>query len=221
MKRILIIDTETNGLDPAVNEVVEVGCVLWNVDFRQMEEVYSALLPAKSNEAEHVNGIPAGMLPRDSMAWEVVDELADVADAYVAHNAPFDASFCRGKLKTEKPWICTIEDFEWPIPSAKKGLVDIALAHGVGIVAAHRAINDCLTLARMLERLPDVADRLAVALAKATRPKGFVVSLAPFQQKDVVKAAGFHWEPAQKKWWRIMAIEDAKKLPFETTIRPL
>jgi DNA polymerase-3 subunit epsilon len=221
VRRVLIIDTETNGLDPEANQVVEVGCILWNLEHQTYEECYSALLPAPHNEAAAINGIKVAMLPKEAVAWEVVDELAALSDAFVAHNAPFDQSFSEPHLKTKKTWICTMEDFVWPAPLGKKALTDIALAHGVAVVSAHRALTDCMTIARLFERVSDSSDRLRQAFQRAQRPKAFVVAMVSYPQRDLAKTAGFRWDGERKAWWKVMAIEDAKRLPFDVKMKPL
>jgi hypothetical protein len=50
------------------------------------------------------------------------------------------------------------------------------------------------------------------------RPKVRCHSLAPFEQKDVVKSFGFRWSPEQKVWWRVMPFEDAEQLPFKVKV---
>jgi DNA polymerase III subunit epsilon len=217
MKNILIFDTETTGIDPKKDKAIELGAVLWNIEHRSIVECYSCLANADENAAEVANCIPVGML-RDaqniSVALEQLKRLAGMADAVVAHNCAFDRAF----VAIDLPWICTIEDIIWPRPSVSKSLTNLALAHGVAVVSAHRAIHDCLLLARCFESIPDIGDRLFMALDHSTLPKAEVHSLAPFEQKDLVKEHGFHWDPMRRIWHRTMAVADAKKLPFSTRV---
>jgi len=218
VKNVLILDTETTGLDPKTGHLLEVGAVLWSVKYRSIVRVFSTLYPANGNPAESVNGIPASLLleqkggPDALASFEVLQEMVVEADAVVAHNADFDRQW----YPLSCPWICTIEDFVWPKPSPSKSLTALALAHGCAVVSAHRAIHDCLLLARCFEAIPDVDARLDAALRHALLPKVEVISLAPFEEKDVVKEHGFHWDPARKVWHRTMALADAEKLPFRT-----
>lgn len=220
MKTILILDTETTGTDPQKDRIIEVGYVLWSVQYRTMLEVYSGLLPSPDNAAEKINAIPTEALRNDALCvpWDTLEHASNRADAVVAHNAAFDKSFMDADDRISvrgQPWICTIEDFQWPHEPESKSLISIALSMGVGVVSAHRAVNDCLLLVRMLERLGDAAPALLEdALARSLRPKSRFVSLAPFSEKDTVKAHGFHWDPDCREWWRVMAVEDAQRLPF-------
>ena len=59
IEKILILDTETTGLDENKDEVIEIGCILFDVSFKCVLSQASFLFPVNSNEAEYVNGIPA------------------------------------------------------------------------------------------------------------------------------------------------------------------
>ena len=62
LRNVLIVDCETTGLDREKDRVIEIGYVLWSVEHRTMLEVYSGLLYAPENPAEHINSIPATAL---------------------------------------------------------------------------------------------------------------------------------------------------------------
>ncbi len=224
MKNVLICDVETTGLDREKDAVIELGCILWNVEHRCVVEIYSRLLPAESNAAEATNGIPAALLATlaDASTWDGFAELAGEADAIAAHQADFDRAFVERHVKTVGvPWICTREDMKWPRAGNGESLIATALAHGVAVVSAHRAISDCLLLARLFEAVPDIAERLEAAREHALLPKLRLVSLAPYEEREIVKASGFKWDPGRKEWWRVMAAEDARGLPFRTREVPL
>ena len=55
MKRILIVDVETTGVDAAKDRVIELGFVLWSVEHRCILEAYSSLISHHENPAEAVN----------------------------------------------------------------------------------------------------------------------------------------------------------------------
>jgi DNA polymerase-3 subunit epsilon len=221
MKTILILDTETTGVDPKKDVMIEAGAVLWSVERRSIVECFSGLMQAASNSAESINGIPVPLVQAASgeVTTQAIRSMVDRADAVAAHSADFDRSFLATRCQVaERDWICTIEDFAWPKPSPSKSLTALALAHGCAVVAAHRAINDCLLLARCFESIADIGERLEAALVHSRLPKAEIHSLAPFDLKDLVKEHGFHWDPARKVWHRTMAIADAGKLPFATRV---
>ena len=93
IEKILILDTETTGLDENKDEVIEIGCILFDVSFKSVLSQASFLFPVNKNEAEYVNGIPAEVT-NISQPWEdglnFFLKLVDCSDFIVAHNVEFD-----------------------------------------------------------------------------------------------------------------------------------
>jgi DNA polymerase III subunit epsilon len=221
---ILALDVETDGVsEDAI--CIEVACALYNVEHAAIICSYSTLMQAPSNAAESVNGIPPGLLkhalpPVD--AWQEIREFALVADCVLAHNAEFDKRFVpkhvtqSSQWATDQlPWICTMGDTVWPkTQSPRDNLVKLALAHGLGVSHAHRASVDVDLICRLLTRAKEMGADLQEILEKGLRPKARFISLEPYKHKDVVKSHGFGWDG--EVWSRVMALEDAAKLPFRT-----
>lgn len=218
IRRIVALDTETTGLDPEKHGVIEIACILWDVKHRTSIARWATLDSyAGVNEAEHINGIPQELLedlPRiRKMDWLLpATELMASGDLIIAHNAPFDQAFV-GNLVEGVPWVCSKDDIRWPIETKKRSLIDVALAHGVPVYSAHRAMADADLIIRLLERCHelghDVQGMLAEGLRRSQLPKFKYKSLEPFERKDAVKAAGFHWDAEERIWWRTMNEEDA------------
>ena len=216
---LLVLDTETTGLDPASAQCIEVGAVLFHVPRRSVLSQVSFLLPAAANPAEHVNGI-AAMVTRLSQPWQAglqhFQALLEVADAVLAHNAAFDAQWFGKKPlpSIEKPWICSMDDIEWPperhlrsAPSVR----DLALAYGVPVWAAHRALTDCTYLVQVLERCSDLEALLVAAL----EPRLLYRANLPYAERHKAKQAGFRWnEPVRGAWSRRLSKRQAEFLPF-------
>ena len=59
--RLLIVDTETTGLDADRDQCLELGAILFSVPHRQVLAQMSCLLPVDSNPAESINRIPAAV----------------------------------------------------------------------------------------------------------------------------------------------------------------
>jgi DNA polymerase-3 subunit epsilon len=220
IQRVLIIDTETNGLEDTA-QVIEVGAILYSVENQCTLQEMSTLLPALVNGAESINRIkPAALteieLTRSvSFAMEMLFAMSKSADVYVAHNAEFDSKKAFGDTRflplASLPWVCTMADFKWPLATKEQGsLINLALDHGIGVGSAHRALTDCRLIAALFDRMEDLQSMFAVAM----RPKALFQALVPFERKDEAKAAGFKWNGADKTWTRQMAIEDATALGF-------
>ncbi len=218
MKRALLLDLETTGIDPKVDRVVEIGMVLYSLEFHTILRCMSAVVDAGiGNAAVAVNGIPATALVgglSEADAFGYVQEWMACADVVLAHNAAFDLSFLPEALRTTLPVVCTMSDVQWPRSCSSKGLTAIALAHGLGISHAHRALTDCLTIARLLERAHELGADIQAMLARAMVPKSRFVALVSYDNRGEAKSAGFQWDPLRKVWHRMMVPSDAAKLPF-------
>lgn len=218
MKTLLFLDVESTGLDETTDHVIEVGWALWSVELRTMTSCGSMLVNngITENRAEGINGIPAPVLSSGESWIEAqrrVVALQSGADATVAHNAAFDRKWFHNDIQSHR-WICSKSDIEWPLAiRGKASLVDIALAHGVGITHAHRAISDVLTLVRLFERVAERWD-IQKLLSDAVRPKKLYRALVSYDAREMAKQAGFEWDSTKKQWIKALAQEDAQTLPF-------
>lgn len=216
MKTLLVVDTETSSLDPETGSLLEVAAAVWSVEHRSLVRARSWLVQAESNQAVAINGIPERLLTRGVERDVVMHQVHSIAikecDALVAHNADFDAKWFSPEIQ-RLTWICSCEDIDWPRPSTSRGLTALALTHGVGVVSAHRALDDVLTLCRLLERSAELSD-LDTMLMRTQRPKARFVANVPRHMNDVLKEHRFRWDPDRREWWRRMFVEDTKALPF-------
>ena len=221
MKKILILDTETTGLDPADGAVVvELAAILFDVELRDVVAQCSLLLPSGSNDAQHVNRIKPeltrsapGLMPPMLKAFYAMAHEADYA---VAHNADFDRKWFGdgGSLPAlELRWICTMDDVKWP-RSTKRGrpsVVSLALDYEVPVWSAHRALTDCVYLAEVMRREPD----LTRLLIEALEPRKVYVAMLPYEKRQQCKDAGFVWDQiVPKAWARKLRPSEAEQLEF-------
>jgi len=216
---LLILDTETTGLEPTSAQCIEVGAVLFHVPQRVVLSQVSFLLPAQSNPAEAVNGIAAAVT-RLPQPWQAglqhFEALLAAADAVLAHNAAFDAQwFGREPLPPiHKPWICSMDDIRWPAERqlrAAPSVRDLALAYGVPVWAAHRALTDCIYLVQVLERCANLEELLVAAL----EPKLLFRANLSYAERHRAKEAGFRWnDPVRGAWTRRLSEREAQALPF-------
>jgi DNA polymerase-3 subunit epsilon len=221
---LLILDTETTALSPEQGQCIEVGAILFQVAERAVLAQVSFLLPAASNPAAHVNGIDAAItrLPQPWQAGlQCFEAMLAAADALLAHNAAFDRQwFGHGLLPAvAKPWICSMEDIRWPADRhlrASPSVRDLALAYGVPVWAAHRALTDCIYLAQVLERCAGLEQLLAAAL----EPRRLFRACLSYSERQQAKEAGFRWnEPVRGAWSRRLSDREAAALPF--SVQPL
>jgi DNA polymerase III subunit epsilon len=218
-ERLLILDTETTGLSPAHGQCIEVGAVLFHVPSRALLTQLSFLLPCRTNPAEAINGI-AAEVTRLEQPWQhalsCFEAMVAAADALLAHNAAFDRQwFGRGALpRLERPWICSMEDIRWPAERqlrATPSVRDLALAYGIPVWAAHRALTDCIYLAQVLERCEDLETLLVAAL----EPRRLYRARLSYAERHRAREAGFRWnDPLTGAWTRRLSQREAEALPF-------
>lgn len=223
LQNILILDTETTGLSPADSVCIEVGAILFNVPQKAVVTQLSFVLPCLLNPAEHINHIPASVTilgPGPEIGLSLFQQLLKCSDAVVAHNVDFDKQwFGQGNLPAiDKPWICTMSDVSWPKHlriKSRPSVVGLALAHGIPVWAAHRALTDCIYLAQVFERCDDL-DGL---LRNAQQPRFLYQALVSYDDRQLAKDAGFSWNnDGNKTWTRKLTEEEAGELPFTTRI---
>lgn len=177
IENILILDTETTGLNADKGDkVIELAVILYSLKHKTILQNFSTLFPCESNPVEHINGIKAeatkASIPLDFINAQV-KVMAANAGALVAHNAQFDKKF----LKTlsiwpdiqHMPWVCTKEDFKWPVQLYRNRLQDVCAAMGVAYADAHRALNDCKLIADCFSKVNDLSTRFEGALLHGGR----------------------------------------------------
>jgi len=103
MKREIVLDTETTGLDPASgHRVVEIGCVELIGAMRTGKVFHCYLNPERDmpEAAERVHGLSEKFLSDKPVFAEKVDEFLEfLADSpLVIHNAGFDMRFINAEL---------------------------------------------------------------------------------------------------------------------------
>jgi DNA polymerase-3 subunit epsilon len=114
----------------------------------------------------------------------------------------------------DRPWICSMEDIRWPADRHLRGtpsVRDLALAYGVPVWAAHRALTDCTYLAQVFERCDDLEELLQGAL----EPRSLYRADLPYAERHRARDAGFRWnDPVPRAWSRRLSRREAEALPF-------
>ena len=219
LEKILILDTETTGLDENEDEIIEIGCILFHVSSKSVLSQVSFLFPVSTNEAEHVNGISAEVT-NITQPWEdglnFFLKLVDYSDLIVAHNADFDKKwFGKGRLpKLDKRWICSLEDINWSFQKSLKlrpSVTDLALSFSIPVWNLHRALSDCFYISEVFKK----CENLEEILLKATEPRNLYKALVSYEERELAKKAGFRWNsPVEGAWSRKLTADEASKLDF-------
>ena len=171
IENILILDTETNGLDPSKGaQVIEIGALLFNVHHRQVIQSLSTLLYCDSNPVQEINHIDpewTHVRKEEGAAIKFLTLMARQCSLVIAHNAIFDKKFIHTLIRSpgiedlfNMQWVCTKKDFKWPVNLFRYRLQDICEAMGVSYINAHRALTDCTFLAECFKKVDDLESRL-------------------------------------------------------------
>lgn len=218
--KILVIDTETTGLDPNNDYLIEVAAILWSVTYKTILMQTSTLINYNQsivNSAEPINKISPTVLEEkfpSQMALELINEMSYSARYICAHNAKFDKEFCKkivGLKILSSDWIDT-QDIVYPRSKYCQGtsLNNLAIAHEIPIVDAHRALDDCRILTKLLSLVPNLKGELE----KASRPKVLVKSLED-KPGTLSKIHGFKWNSIiPSAWAKYIPEQDITSLPF-------
>lgn len=218
---ILIVDVETTGTDPYKDHLIEVAAARYH-EQHGLVGCASWLVAAPNNDAYHINGIDqALLLDARSMTHchEAFMRMMGNCRAIVAHNASFDKQWLPGT--PGRPWVCSQKHIEWPVETGRDvSLERLSLAHGLGVVAAHRAISDVMTLVRVFDQMrvwgslkPD--ERMfdvEYLIDRALRPRAWFEAIVSFDDKDLAKNQKFEWHPEDKSWRKELFVEDAPRL---------
>lgn len=208
----VFVDTETTGLDPAVDEVIELAIVpfTYGSDGRifEVREAWVGLreptIPITA-AITAITGITADAVAGKTIDLDEVARLIENAAPIISHHAAFDRPFLE-RLSDDfrgKAWACSMSQIDWIAEGYRsRGLVDLITSVGL-FCDSHQAIADCLAGITMLSTVLPKSGNLALAelLSRGRRPTVRIwAQNSPFPKKDILKARGYRWDPREKCW---------------------
>lgn len=188
---ILVFDTETTGLVPGKDRVIEFGAVAFSYDGEVLGRLGKLINPQRPIpwESTRIHGITDQMVRQDGSLWEQVAETIfkwmDSADVWCGHNLGFDTRFMTSEFERlgmpmpEKPEIDTMTVAQRFIPSDRlksKRLGRLAEFYGISLSSAHRAVHDSEATGELLFAMSEDLD----------------LSIAELISSDVVSLGKYH-----------------------------
>jgi DNA polymerase-3 subunit epsilon len=219
-QRVIVLDTETTGLDSRSERIIELAMLSVQVDLATGQPVGPVSLyesfedPGKPIPAaiQDITGIDDTMVAGQRIDDAAVATLVQAADLIVAHNAGFDRPFAEARLPVfaTRPWNCSFMGIDWKKEGSGSAKLEFLASERGWFYDAHRAQVDCHALLQVLSTpLSDGQTGLARLLAGVgqTRYK-LRATGAPFESKDKLKARGYRWDGEGRVWWCSLASDE-------------
>ena len=216
-QRVIVLDTETTGLDSKSESIIELAMLSVLVDaatglpvgpvtvYESFEDPGRPIPP----QITEITGIDDSMVQGQRIDDAAVAALVQAADLIVAHNAGFDRPFVEARLPVfaTKPWNCSFMGIDWKKEGSGSAKLEFLASERGWFYDAHRAQVDCHALLQVLASpLAGGQTGLSRLLAGAgqTRYK-LRATGAPFESKDKLKARGYRWDGEGRVWWCSLA----------------
>lgn len=209
----ICLDTETTGLDPTVDSVIELALrrfrftadgeiVALDAPFAWLEDPGRPLDPVVSR----LTGLTDADLAGQAIDANAATTLLLSSSLVVAHHSRFDRPFVERRLPAVAGlrWSCSMEEVDWAAAGYEGRALRWLLDQAGWFYEAHRAGGDVDALIELLRhRLDDGSTVLSHVVAAAGRC-GWLVRAegAHFDRKDALRQRGYFWNGTAKVWIR-------------------
>lgn len=219
-RRVIVLDTETTGLDARNEKIIELAMLSVQVDaatglpvgpvtvYESFEDPGKPIPP----QITDITGIDDSMVRGQRIDDAAVSALVAQADLIVAHNAGFDRPFVEARLPVFalKAWNCSFAGIDWKKEGSGSAKLEFLASERGWFYDAHRAQVDCHALLQVLSSpLSDGQTGLTRLLQGAgqTRYK-LRATGAPFEAKDKLKSRGYRWDGEGRVWWCSLSTDE-------------
>ena len=217
----VIVDTETTGLNPDTDKIIEIGLITFEYDpvsgqaYRVLESFGALEDPGRpiSPEITDITGITNEMVAGHHIDDSRVAQLVAGASIVIAHNARFDRPFLEQRFPVFEnlPWGCSLVQVDWDGEGVGARKLDyIAFQFGF-FFDAHRAEMDCQALLTILQQeLPRAKTKVLKSLLDRLPLKDWTVYAlnSAFETKDLLKERAYQWDAVRKTWHRTLTGTD-------------
>ena len=218
-RRVAIIDTETTGTDPQLDEIIDIAVIIVEADelgqIVRIDRVGQALrdpgmpIPAAISR---LTGITDDDVRGRTIDLDRLERLLAGAAVRVAHQASFDIAFIENLMPglAGAAWACSMNDFDWLSAGFDGRKLGHLLMQTGRFNDAHRAMADVISLMHILAyRLDDGRTVLGQLLENAAMPSLRIEATgAPFDRRSALKARGYRWDPRGRVWWSEIAADE-------------
>lgn len=214
-----VVDTETTGLDPDADLIIEVAIQRFIFDpagsIIVIERPRSWLEDPRrplSGKISRLTGIGDEELSGTRFDDEAITSMIGDADVILAHNAAFDRPFLESRFPQLRnlSWGCTLSQLDWQSLGYDGRALGHLLFQSGRFFKGHRAANDTNALTTLLGTpAHDGRTILAHLLECCERDSVRIDAVgAPFEARAVLKGNGYRWDATRRVWWREIEQED-------------
>jgi DNA polymerase-3 subunit epsilon len=218
LRKGIVLDTETTGLNVASDRVIELGMLAFEFDpvtgmVYRVTDVLDELedpgfpIPPETIAVHHITDeMVKGQHIDDARVAAFVKD----ASVVIAHNASFDRPFveARWPLFAQLDWACSIKDIDWKEEGFGSAKLEYLLSTQGYFYEAHRAEADCWALLELLNQVLPQSQQTALltVLLTLNQPQQKVYAInSPFETKDKLKARNYRWAAELRCWTRVVA----------------
>lgn len=234
LRTIAVIDTETEGLDPKRDQIIEIAVAFAEIDtygriVRITGTGESLNDPGRplTQQIQDLTGLTDKLLAGQRINVGHVTSRLNAVDMIVAHNCAHDRPFVEALLPDlqDKPWVCSMNDAAWQgwgFDGKKQDhlLMQACLFNPV----KHRALADVASLVALLNvETPTGGSVLAECIDHAKQPTWLFKAVGlPYDYRRRIKDRGWGWNADEKVWWTEVPQADraAEEQWFDQAFRP-
>ncbi len=228
-RRAVLVDTETTGLAPERDEVIELALLPFDYErdtgrIVSVDEVHalsafrqpSFPIPSTSSKVHHITD---EMVKGQNIDVERVRAIIEPAHLIIAHNAGFDRPMVEKHwpIFEDKHWACSFVDIDWSGEGIGSAKPDYLLYAQGWFHDGHRALSDALASLFLLTLPLPTSKKLGLAalLESARTPLRAVrAEETAFEQRAALKSRGYRWDDGEgkrtKAWWVMTNDPDAE-----------
>lgn len=196
----IILDTETTGMTPGTDEVIELGMIKFEYghdgQIYRVLDTFNQLQQPSKPIPPHITAITG--ITDDDVAGQAIDPASvetfvSGAALIIAHNAKFDRPMCEATWPFFRNlnWACSYIQIPWRDEGHEGTKLGYLLNDYGYFHNGHRAIDDCRALLHLLVQPLPRSKRVAMSLLLDNARKAqfqLWADNAPFEYKDLFES---------------------------------